>query len=162
MPNESLPTVYLETSVISYLTARPSRDLLVAAHQQVTHRWWDERRDDFQLYISQVVDNEIRKGDPNEIEKRLALVSGIDSIEITIEAADLAKILLDQRAMPAKAEDDAVHVALATLRGIDYLTTWNMKHLANATVRRRIDKLCERFGYVPPAICTPEELFGVR
>jgi hypothetical protein len=162
MANAAPATVYLETSVISYLAARPSRDLLVAAHQEVSHRWWEERRKAYELYVSQLVENEIRKGDPTEIENRAALIDGIASLEITEEAIALAESFVTGRAVPSKAEDDAVHIAIATIRGMDFLLTWNMSHMANATVRRRIDKLCESAGLVPPIICTPEELMEER
>lgn len=108
--------------------------------------------------MSQLVENEIRKGDSTEIEKRVALIDGIASLEITEEAIALAESFVIGRAVPSKAEDDAVHIATATIRGMDFLLTWNMSHMANATVRRRIDKLCENAGLVPPIICMPEEL----
>ena len=160
MPDEPLPTVYLETSVISYLAARPSRDLIIAAHQEVTHRWWENRRQEYQLFISQLVDNEIRRGDSREVEKRVTLIAELASIELTEEAADLAELFLTHRALPQNAADDAVHIALATIRGIEFLATWNLKHMANAAIRRRIDMICENFGLVPPVICTPEEFLG--
>jgi predicted nucleic acid-binding protein len=162
MPNEPLPTLYLETTVISYQVARPSRDLVIAAHQECTHRWWEVRRTEYQLFISRLVENEIRKGDPAEVEKRIALIAGLASLEITEDVAELAESFLIQRALPRNAADDAVHIALATTRGIDYLVTWNLKHMANARIRRKIDIICESLGFVPPVICTPEELLGEK
>jgi predicted nucleic acid-binding protein len=160
MAIKSLPTLYLETSVISYLTSRPSRDLVTAAHQQITHRWWDTRRGNFRLYVSQLVENEIRNGDSNEAAKRVALIEDIESIEITEKVGMLAERFLTDKILPRKAEDDAVHIALATVRGVDFLATWNMRHMANAIIRRGIEHVCHENGFVPPVICTPEELLG--
>jgi hypothetical protein len=108
------------------------------------------------------VENEIKKGDPAEVEKRLALIAGLPSIEFSDEAAELAELFLSERALPRKAADDAVHIALATISGIEYLMTWNLKHMANARIRRKIDMICESYGFVPAVICTPEELLAER
>jgi len=131
--------VYLETSLISYLVARPSRDLLVAAHQQVTQEWWTNRRSQFECSVSQVVIDEASLGDPAEVQKRLAIVSVLPALEITAAAAGaLTEAIMLAGMLPAHAVGDAAHVAVAAVHATDYLLTWNCKHLANAQIARRI------------------------
>lgn len=153
------PTVYLETSVISYLAARPSRDLIVAAHQQISQEWW-EARPAWALSISSLVIAESRAGDPGAAQRRLALLDGIPLLHLNDAAIDLAEHLLNQLALPARAKDDALHIAVATVHGMDYLLTWNCAHIANARQRPHIEAVCLTLGYRPPVICTPEELLG--
>lgn len=151
------PKLYLETSIVSYLTARPSHDLIVAAHQQVTRDWW-ETRASFELYISQFVLDEARAGDGEAAGRRLAALRGASQLDLTPEAGMLAREILLQGGMPAKAYVDAVHVALAAAHGLDYLLTWNCSHIANATMRGKIELICRAAGFEPPVICTPVEL----
>ncbi len=155
-----METVYLETTFISYLVARPSRDLLVAAHQQATEEWWATRRGEFECCVSQVVIDEASAGDPTEVQKRLAIISGLSALEITVDAESLTQAILAEGVLPPRAVRDAAHVAVATVHAVDYLLTWNCKHLANAQIARRIALVCERLGYRMPNICTPEELMG--
>jgi hypothetical protein len=155
-----MESVYLETTFISYLVSRPSRDLLVAAHQQATHDWWIERRQQFECYISQVVLDEARAGDPDEAAKRMAKISGLPVLEVTEEAEWLTTAILSSGAVPPQAVRDAAHIAVAVVHDLDYLLTWNCKHLANAQIMRRIAAACNREGYSMPLICTPEELTG--
>lgn len=155
-----MPTLYLETSVLSYLAARPARDVVTAARQQVAHDWWGTRREGFVLYVSQAVLGEAAAGDPAEAARRLALVAGVPLLDITAEAASLAQRLQALAAFPARAGVDALHVALATVHGVDYLLTWNLRHIANAERRPRIERACRAAGYRPPVICTPDELMG--
>lgn len=154
------PKVYIETSVLSYLTARPSRDTVVAGNQATTRDWW-ERRADFDLYISIFVLEESRIGDPRAVEARLRAISGVSEIEITPDVALVAEGLLSRASLPAKARLDALHIAAATLGGMDYLLTWNCTHIANPAFRPKIDLLIRAFGYEPPVICTPQELIEV-
>ncbi|MEW5830143.1 MAG: type II toxin-antitoxin system VapC family toxin [Chloroflexota bacterium] len=126
------PKVYIETSVISYFAARPSRDILIAANQQVTQEWWLERR-------------------------QQALID-CNYLDITPEAIELAEKLIEQNAIPRKAAEDALHIAIATVGGMDYLITWNFKHIANATMRANVELVCRLNGYEPPVICSPMEL----
>ena len=156
-----MESVYLETSFISYLVARPSRDLLVAAHQQTTLEWWSERRPEFACYVSQVVIDEASSGDPDESKKRMEVVDELPVLEITSDAEELTRVILAAEIIPAKAVRDAAHIAVATVHGIDYLLTWNCKHLANAQIMRRIGSVCNDEGYNMPLICTAEELMGV-
>ncbi len=154
------PLVYIETSFISYLTACPSRDLIVAAHQQITHEWWESRRTAFQLYASQLVIAEAGKGDENAASKRLKVLKDIELLEFSKEAGELADIFIRRKAVSEKMGNDMIHIAVATVYGADYLLTWNCKHIANAELLKKISKICIGEGYEMPTICTPEELMG--
>jgi predicted nucleic acid-binding protein len=151
------PKVYLETSVISYLTAWPSRDLVKAAHQQVTQEWWNTR-ERFDLYISQVVLREAGSGDPAAARLRLESLSGIPILTASPEASALAQQLVARGSLPTKAAVDAVHIAVAVVNGMDYLLTWNCTHIANAAMRHKIEAICRQSGYEPVVLCTPEQL----
>ncbi|MBN1608545.1 MAG: type II toxin-antitoxin system VapC family toxin [Polyangiaceae bacterium] len=149
--------VYLETSVISYLAALPSRDVVVAGNQQVTRDWW-ARRDRFELFVSDAVVEEARPGDSDAARRRLALLDGVPVLTVHADAQALAERFLSQATLPSKAAIDAVHVALAAVHGMDFLVTWNCAHIANAVIRPQLEVLCWRAGYRPPVICTPLEL----
>lgn len=155
-----MESVYLETSFISYLVARPSRDVIVAGHQQTTQEWWDNRRSEFECSVSQVVIDEASAGDSVEIQKRLAIISGLPAVDVTVDAEALTQAIMAAGILPPHAFPDAAHVAVSAVHGIDYLLTWNCKHLANAQIARRIAVVCEKLGYDMPIICTPEELMG--
>lgn len=152
--------VYIETSLISYIVAKPSRDLIVAAHQQLTADWWYNHSKNYDLFISQVVLEEIRVGNAELAGKRIAVIEGIPLLNISDAAIQLADELIKSRAIPKKAAQDALHIAIACANGADYLLTWNCTHIANAKMRSKIEKVCRDAGYVPPIICTPEELEG--
>ncbi|MCY4509163.1 MAG: type II toxin-antitoxin system VapC family toxin [Acidobacteria bacterium] len=154
------PTIYIETSVFSYLTAEPSTDIVTAARQAHTRRWWNESRHDYDLYVSEFVVSEAAAGDPLQADRRLAALAGIAEIQLGDTAADLAEILVQQGPLPANAALDALHIAVAVTGGMEYLLTWNFKHLANATMRGQIERRCRLSGLEPPVICTPEELSG--
>ena len=153
-------TVYLETSVVSYLTNRPSRDLVVAAHQTVTREWWETKRTNYDLYVSELVIIEASRGHEAAAAKRLALLDGISLLRVSDDVAALAQALVDHNAIPEAANADAVHVAVAAVNGIHYLMTWNCKHIANAERFDAIAGVCLENGYKPPIICTPDELSG--
>ena len=155
-----MESVYLETTYISYLVARPSRDLLVAAHQRTTEDWWSDRRTEFECFVSQVVLDEAAAGDPDEAEKRLGIVGHFAVLEVTEESESLAAAIVASNIMPPRAVRDAAHIAVAAVNELDYLLTWNCKHLANAQIMRRISVVCNEKGYDMPLICTPEELMG--
>ena len=155
------PKVYLETTVISYFTARTSRDIVTAAHQQLTQEWWEGRKRNFDLFISQIVLQEVREGDEDAIKRRLEMLESIPTIEVNPEAVALAQALVSDGIVPQKAAADALHIAIAAVQGMDYLLTWNLKHLANAAIRNAIANACRQRGYEPPVICTPEELMEV-
>lgn len=150
--------VYLETSVISYLTARQSNDLRAMANQHSTLEWWETCRHRYELVISEFVVAEASLGNIDAAARRLAAIAGIAELATTEAAKKLAKALIAQHALPAKAQVDAWHVAVATVNGIEYLLTWNCTHIANAHTRPKIEATCRALGYEPPIICTPEEL----
>jgi hypothetical protein len=150
--------VYIETTVISYLTAHPNRDVVIAGHQQVTHEWWDTRRANYDLCISQLVLGESASGDPQAAQERLSVLRQLAVLETTDGALALAKELIRAGALPAKAADDALHIAVAADHTVRYLLTWNCRHLANATMRPIIESVCSANGFKAPIICTPEEL----
>lgn len=154
------PTIYLETTIVSYLTARLSRDLVTAAHQQITHEWWANRRGDFDLYVSQLVVQEAGAGDKLMAMRRLEELRTIPLLDVSDAAGALARRLINDKTLPAKAALDALHIAVATVHGIDYLLTWNCKHIANAEMQNKMAAACRASGYEPPIICTPEELSG--
>lgn len=155
-----MESVYLETTFISYLVARPSRDLVVAAHQQATQEWWANRRGAFENCISQVVIDEATAGDPAEVQKRLAIIAGLPILEVTDDAETLAEAIIVAGILSPHAVRDAAHVAVAAVHAIDYLLAWNCRRLANAQIARRIALVCEKLGRPMPIICTPEELMG--
>jgi hypothetical protein len=148
----------LETTVISYLAARSSRDIVVAAHQELTRQWWDQRRKDYHLVVSEVVLREAADGDPDAAERRSTMLTGIDVLEVGQSALELAEELVHRGAVPEVAAQDALHIAIAVTNGVDYLLTWNCTHIANAAMRRVIDDVCVDQGYEPTVLCTPEEL----
>jgi predicted nucleic acid-binding protein len=154
-----METVYLETTFISYLVALPARDLVIAAHQQITRDWWQQCHGQFRLVISQVVLDEISVGDESEARKRLELVEPLEVLAASPAAEALAAAIIAAGALPQKAVRDAAHIAVATAHGVQYMLTWNCKQLANAQVVRRIARTCGEHGFAMPAICTPEELF---
>lgn len=120
-------SVYVETSVISYYTARPSRDIVSAARQTITQEWWDERRQQFDLYVSALVIEEAKIGDPEAAIKRMNLISGLNILDITVNAEELANYLVELKLVPKSSMDDAFHIALATVNGIDFLLTKNLE-----------------------------------
>ena len=152
--------VYVETTVVSYLTARGSRDLIVAAHQELTQEWWQRRQGDFELYCSQLVIQEARGGHQEAAARRLQVLQSLPLLEINNAAKELARYLANVASMPKRAMEDALHIAIATVHGMDYLLTWNCKHIANAEIQKSVTLMSHLRGYEPPVICTPEELMG--
>src|SRR5882762_2022971 len=151
------PSVYVETSVISYLSARPSRDVVIAAHQQLTRQWWKGRRS-YRLFVSQIVRDEAAVGELTARTRRLRVLQGVPALAVGEEATRVAGELIRRGALPKKATVDAFHIGIAAAHQIDYLLTWNCKHIANATMRGTIEAICRSEGVTPPIICTPEEL----
>ncbi len=150
------PRVYIETTVISYLTAWRSSQLVMAAHQEATRNWWDDDRQWFDLFISEAVIQEASAGDFEAAKRRMKAINGIPERQLTEEAQLLAKALIRKGELPPKAAMDALHIA--TVNGMDYLLTWNCKHIANATLRVSMESTCIEEGYILPVICTPLEL----
>ena len=153
-------SVYIETTIPSYLTARPSRDLIRAGQQQVTREWWEKRRSEYDLRVSQPVIEEAAQGDPEAAERRLACVEGVPLLEMNDAAVELADALIREGALPDEAEIDALHIALATVHDVDILLTWNCRHLANPHLLGGVMRVIWSKGYRPPVICTPGEMTG--
>jgi len=152
--------VYIETSVISNLTARPSNNVRDMAHQVSTCAWWDECRKDFDLFSSAVVEREALRGDHDAAGRRMAVLKETKSIPVSEAAAVLAEALLSATAVPRTSFDDAMHIAVAAVNGMDFLLTWNCRHIANAATMPKIYEVCAGAGYRCPLICTPEQLKG--
>jgi len=151
------PRVYLETTIPSYLTAWPSRDVVRLGHQQATRDWWVQRGE-FELVVSQLVVNECQRGDPTAALERMKVLEGIPLLDQPEVVDALAGALIRDVPLPPKATIDAFHIALSASHGLQYLLTWNCTHIANATLRGRIEKTCRAFGFEPPLIVTPIEL----
>jgi hypothetical protein len=152
------PKAYIETTVISYLTAWPSRDVVIAGRQQITRDWWRSAADRFDLVASELVVNEASAGDPDAVRDRLAALKPVTLLDATDEAGELALQLFESGAIPARAAEDAAHIAIAVANGVEYLVTWNCRHIGNATMRSQIETVCRNARYEPAIICTPEEL----
>ena len=152
------PLAYIETSVVSYLTARQSRDVVVAAYQEVTREWWLTASGRFELVASELVVAESGAGDVDAASARLEVLRPVTLLNVTENSEALAQLLLDLGAVPRQATADAAHIAIAVTNGVDFLVTWNFKHIANAAMRSRIERVCRQAGYEPPVICTPSEL----
>ena len=152
--------IYLETTIVSYLTAKPNRDLVIAAHQQITQEWWEARRECFGLFISELVIREASAGDEVAAQRRLDALEEIPLLQLNEDSLYLAKELVQKGPIPQKAREDAFHIALATVHGMDYLLTWNCRHIANAEMHKGIASVCISLGYETPIISTPEELMG--
>ena len=155
------PTVYLETTVIGYLAMRVSGILRVAANQETTSDWWDNHRQRFELLVSRFVVDECSDGDPVAAQERLVYLEGISLLQISDEVNALAESLLAGVPLPDKARIDALHISVAAVNGVQYLLTWNCKHIANPAMRPRIERVCREMGYEPPVICTPQELLEI-
>ena len=151
-------SLYLETTIPSYLTAWPFRDVVVLAHQQLTREWWDSRRDDFELFISQVVLDEAAMGDADAAKRRLELLADLPLLDATAEVQRMAALYIREIPLPARAARDAAHMALASVHGLEYLLTWNCTHIARGEVKRALLRINTAQGIETPTICTPEEL----
>jgi hypothetical protein len=154
-------TLYIETLIISCPTARPSCNLVAAAWQKVTIDWRDTQRDRFDLYPSDIVIEEAGRGDDSAVSRRFEALAGIPTIEIIDEVVALSEALIDAKALPQKAIGDSLHIALSAVHGLDYLLTWNYRHINNAETKPIVRAVCLANGYAYPAICTPQELMGV-
>ena len=153
-------TVYIETSIIGYLTARPSNNLILMANLESTRQWWETQRDQFTLYISQIVLDEVARGDTEIATRRLEILRDFPLLEISEAVQNLAAQFLNRSNLPPKAADDALHIAAATVYGLDYLLTWNCRHIANAQIQKKLSQISLEAGYELPIICTPYELMG--
>lgn len=154
-------SVYIETSVVSYLVGWLNRnDIQVAAHQEITRRWWSDRRSAFELFASAAVVDEAADGDPQLAAERLSFLRETTLLAVSEEAHRLKTELLRQTQIPASAGTDALHIAVAAAHGMEFLATWNCKHIANAVTLPSVYEVCRELGYEPPLVCTPYELLG--
>jgi len=151
-------TAYIESTVISYYSAVRTRDLVVAAHQELTSEWWEVVLPGLDPYISQIVVDEISRGDSDAAERRLAAVAEFRLLQVTADVVSLADEYFAALDIPAKARSDSLHLVLATCHGMDYLVSWNCKHISSGRVRNIVAAVNEQRGYETPIICTPEEL----
>lgn len=153
-------TVYVETSILGYLTARSTKNLILAANMEVTKDWWKLRRNSFTLYTSEAVLDEAKRGDPEIAAQRLRMLRNFPFLALDQDVQGLAAQFLARSNLPPKAEVDAIHIAAATVHGMDYLLTWNCRHIANAQIQGKLAEISLDCGYVLPVLCTPNELMG--
>ena len=151
--------VYIESSVVSYLVARPSKNIVVAAHQASTSDFWD-RLDEYEVFVSDVVVDEVTRGDEAQAKRRVAAIETLGVLELGDEARALGRKLIADKIIPDRCPEDALHVAIAAANGMDVILTWNFRHMNNPFTRRRIRRAVEEFGWSCPEICSPEELLG--
>ena len=156
--NTTKPKVYVETTVVSYLVARPSHDVTLAARQQATRQLWEEYSDHFEFIISNVVVGEVRAGDPIAAQRRLDVLTDLTVLDMSPEANLFAQNLVNAGAVPQALGPDAQHIAIATVNNIEYLISWNYKHIVNETKRQLINQVCRDSGFQPTTVCTPTEL----
>ena len=154
-------TLYVETTVIGHLVGRLLVDTVVAGRQTVTRQWWPTAAKNYRLFVSRLVADECGAGDAEAAAERLAVLDSLEFLAASMKADQLAKQLIAGHAIPATEPRDAAHISLAAVNGLQYLVTWNFRHIANATTRAAIESICRNAGYEPPIICTPDELSEV-
>ena len=154
------PKVYIETTIPSYVTALPAKNVIIAGKQETSRQWWEEKKEHFELFISPFVIEEAEKGDADMSALRIGLINDVPILAVDDTVTDIARAILAKNIIPEKAATDASHIAIATRHGMDFLLTWNCTHIANAQILRFIRKEVENFGYELPIICTPDELMG--
>jgi len=152
------PTLYLESTIPSYLTARPSRDVVVLAHQEITREWWKRYIDRYEVYVSEVVFSEVARGDPGAARLRVETIQGFPVLQVTEDIRELARVYLREIPLPSQGLADAMHLALAAWNEMDYVLTWNCRHIAGGRVKRRLAEINPILELRTPTICTPEEL----
>ena len=150
--------VYLETSVVSYYASRSSNNVIVLAKQRITEQWWPEAVNRFEIFISEAVVEEAAAGDPEASAKRLGVLEGFAFLDIDEQVQSVSEFYVQRLAIPPKAQPDAVHLAVASVHGMDYLVTWNCKHIANGEIIKKLLKINTEMGLTTPVIVTPEEL----
>ena len=155
------PSVYIETTIPSYYTSLPSRDVVIAGHQATTQEWWERRLSHFRPFVSQVVLDEAALGNASFARRRLEVLASFPILELRDDVIALANAFIDAGPLPKKAARDALHIAVSAIHGLDFLVTWNCAHIANAEMNPRIVSICHDHGLECPVICTPEELMGL-
>jgi predicted nucleic acid-binding protein len=158
--SDKKPSVYLETSFISMLTSRPATHVTTAGMQQFSLLWWEKCRNEFRLFVSDLVYDEITRGDSEAAAKRVKAIENIPVLEVIPDVVRLADEIITKHAFPKKAAEDALHVACAAVHGIDYMMTWNCRHIANETRKPLIERLIQDRGFKPPTLTTPQLLLG--
>ncbi len=156
-----MDTLYIETTIVGHLAGKLVADAIVAARQQLTRDWWQNHTHRYQIFISQLVLDECGAGDQSAAQERIGIIKNLDLLDGTAVTDSLAAALIVANAIPASEPRDAFHIAIAATNGVKYLLTWNFKHIANATLRKRIEAVCRDSGFEPPTICTPDELLGI-
>jgi len=154
-------SIYLETSVVSYYTAKPVRDIIVLAHQEITREWWQRAIKRFDIYISEIVVEEASYGDSEAAKRRLGILKGFPHLELNEKVEEVAGIYIKQLGIPEKSFRDTLHLAICSVHNIDYLVTWNCTHIANAEIIKKLINVNDSYGIHTPIICTPEELMEV-
>ena len=154
-------SAYLETTIIGYLAMRSSRDVRVAANQLSTREWWNVHRADFDIFVSQFVLDECNQGDPTAAVERRVFLENIPVLDMNREVEQLADVISMELQIPPKARIDAFHISMAAVHGVQFLLTWNCKHIANPEHRPRIERACRGRGIEPPLICTPFDLLEI-
>lgn len=152
------PRLYLETTIPSYLVARPSRNTIIAGQQAATQKWWEQRRTDYDLFVSEFVDIEARRGEAKMSLARVSAIKSLPRLLATDAVLDLAARILETGLIPTKAEVDASHIAVAAVHQMNILLTWNCTHIHNIAISRQIERICARAGWTCPVICTPFDL----
>ncbi|MBI3878634.1 MAG: type II toxin-antitoxin system VapC family toxin [Verrucomicrobia bacterium] len=155
------PGLYMETSVVSYLAARPSRDSILAGQQASTHRWWKEKRRNYEIFLSKLVWQEAAKGDKTAAERRLKLIRPFRWLQATAQVMKLARAMVVRKAVPPNAVDDAMHIALGAVYRMEFLLTWNFTHINNPATEELVREVCRQHGFHCPVICTPDQLLSV-
>ena len=154
------PKLYLESTIPSYLVARPSRDVILAGQQKCTRDWWSKRAEDFEIFVSDIVFSEISSGETAMAGKRMELVKPFGVLPINQSVIGLADAMIHGGPLPEKAARDATHIALSAVHGMHFLLTWNCTHIANARMYAKMREICETHGFDCPVICTPDELLA--
>lgn len=157
-----LPNIYLETSVISYLTARPSKNVISLARQSITKEWWENSQSKYDFYISALIIKEAQAGDREASKKRLEFVSKFSVLNINNEVEYVAKLIVERGIISHNYEDDSLHIAIAAIHGMDYLLTWNFHHINNVEVKKQCNQIFESMGIECPTICSPKEIEGIQ
>ncbi len=152
--------IYIETTIPSYLTARPNRDIIQMARQQLARDWWDSERHNYDFCVSQIVLDEVAAGDEDAVQRRMAVIADLPLLDLTLDVDELAEKIMKSGLLPEGASRDAVHIAVACVHNVDFLLTWNCRHIANATILKDLQHIIVDAGYEMPVICTPEELIG--
>lgn len=152
--------VYIETTIPSYLAAWPSRDLIQAARQQITHEWWNNDRQKHDLCISQIVLDEAAAGDADAAKRRLAFLQDLPLLDLAEGVSVVAQAIMNSGLLPDKATRDAIHIAVSSVHRVDILLTWNCQHIANAAIMKELGEVVAQCGFDLPILCTPEELRG--